>query len=67
MKLTRRKLATLLAASTAVAQAVPQAPAPVVNEQDDMAAARTSLKGSLETLAKTKVPIAVEPVTHFKA
>jgi hypothetical protein len=57
----------LLAASTAVSQAAPQVAAPSTPEQDDMTAARAALRASIDTLAKTKVPMAIEPVTHFKA
>ena len=67
MKLTRRKLATLLTVTAAAAHAEPQAPAAPASAPDDMTAARAALKSSLDTLSKAKVPIALEPATHFKA
>jgi len=66
MKLTRRKLATVLTATAVAAQAAPQTPAPQA-EADDLTAARNALKASLDTLTRAKVPIELEPVTHFKA
>ncbi len=66
MKLTRRKLATLLTATAAVVQAAPQAPTPAT-EPDDATAARAAMKANLNTLANTKLPITIEPATQFKA
>jgi hypothetical protein len=64
MKLTRRKLATALAASAAPLFAqTPAAPAP----DDELKAARDHLKANGDTLAAQAVPMATEPAFQFKA
>ena len=64
MKLTRRKLAAVLAAPAAAvaAQAQPQG-APV----DEVEAARQRIRSNAEALAKVDVPTQVEPAFAFKA
>lgn len=62
MKVTRRRLATLLAAAPAAAQ-TPAAPAPA----DELSAARERTKRALEQAAKIKIPMATEPSFTFKA
>jgi hypothetical protein len=63
MKVTRRRLAALLAAAPAAARAqAPGAPAPA----GELAAARERTKRALEQAAKIKVPMATEPAFTFK-
>jgi hypothetical protein len=64
MKLTRRKLATVLVSATAMAAQQPQpAPAPA----DDLKAARDRLQSNAAALAGTPIPMATEPAFQFKA
>ena len=64
MKLTRRKLATVLVSATAVAAQQPQpAPAPT----DDLKAARDRLQSNAAALAATPIPMDAEPAFQFKA
>ena len=62
MKLTRRKLATVLVSATAVAAQQP-APAPA----DDLKVARDRLQANARALASTTIPMATEPAFQFKA
>ena len=64
MKLTRRKLATVLVSATAVAA---QQPTPAPAAADDLTAARDRLQANAKTLAATPIPMATEPAFHFKA
>jgi hypothetical protein len=62
-KMTRRKLAAVLAASGALAsKALAQAPAPA----DPLQAAKDRIKTASETLAKEQIPMATEPAFQFK-
>ena len=63
MKVTRRKLATLLAVAAPAAAQTPAAPAPA----DELAAARERTRRALEQAAKIKIPMATEPSFTFKA
>jgi hypothetical protein len=64
MKLTRRKLATVLVSATAMAAQQPQpAPAPA----DDLKSARDRLQANAAALASTPIPMATEPAFQFKA
>lgn len=64
MKLTRRKLATVLVSATAMAAQQPQpAPAPA----DDLTAARDRMRTNAAALAGTPIPMATEPAFQFKA
>jgi hypothetical protein len=63
MKLTRRKLATVLVSATAVAAQQPQAsPAP-----DDLKIARDRLQANVAALSGTPIAMATEPAFQFKA
>jgi hypothetical protein len=64
MKLTRRKLASVLVAATA--GAAQQPPAPPTSDSD-LQAARDRLQANAATLAKTPIPMATEPAFQFKA
>ncbi len=66
MKLTRREAAALLSAPAAPAP--PQAaPASAETPEQLLAAARNRLRRNLETLAKIRLPGAIEPAFQFKA
>jgi hypothetical protein len=66
MKLTRREAAALLGAPAV--PALPQASAaPAETPEQLLAAARNRLRRNLETLAKTRLPIATEPAFQFRA
>jgi hypothetical protein len=61
VKLTRRELPALLTAPAAAQQAPPSGPA------QELAAARETLRGRAEELAKVKLPPGAEPAFQFKA
>ena len=63
MKVTRRKLATLLAAAAPALAQAPNAQAP----PDELPAARERTQRALEQAAKIKIPMATEPSFTFKA
>jgi hypothetical protein len=68
MKLTRRKLATVLVSATAMAAQQPQpAPAPATAPDNDLKAARDRLQANAAALAGTPIPMATEPAFQFKA
>lgn len=62
MKLTRRELASALAAGVAVAQTAPQPRSP----EAELQAARDQLKTTLARLSMQAVPMATEPAFQFK-
>jgi hypothetical protein len=62
-KLTRRELAAALAAALPAAAQTPAAPAP----EDFDAISRAQIKQNSEQLAKTVLPMSVEPSFVFKA
>ena len=62
MKLTRRELASALAAGAAVAQTAPQPRSP----EAELQAARDQLKTTLARLSMQAVPMATEPAFQFK-
>ena len=67
MKVTRRKLATVIlntAAATALAQTQTAAPA---TPDEELKAARDRIKANGETLARQAVPMDTEPALQFKA
>ena len=66
MKLTRRKLATVLASVTAMAAQQPQ-PASTPAPDNDLKAARDRLQANAAALATTPIPMATEPAFQFKA
>ena len=63
MKLTRRELASALAAGTALAQA----PAPPPTPDAELEAARDQLKATLARISAQAVPMTTEPAFQFKA
>jgi hypothetical protein len=64
MKLTRRKLATVLVSATAMA--APQI-APPPTSADDLTVARDRLQANARALASVPIPMATEPAFQFKA
>ena len=60
-KVTRRQIASALAASGVL---FGQAPAP---PEEDLRAAREQIRQNGELLAKVDLPAATEPAVHFKA
>ena len=64
MKLTRRKLATVLVSATAMAA---QQTAPTPATADDLTAAHERLQANARALAATTIPMATEPAFQFKA
>jgi hypothetical protein len=66
MKVTRRALGRILAATAAVPlQAVPQAPSPDADEE--LKAARDRLRNQAVQLARVPLPKTTEPAFRFKA
>lgn len=67
MNVTRRKLARILAATTAVPLAASaQTPAPA-DPDENLKSAREQMRGNAQALAKVRVPMATEPAFRFKA
>lgn len=68
MKITRRKLATALAAP-ALAGAIPTAAAAqtTATQADPLEAAKAAIKANSDALAKREVPMSTEPAFQFKA
>ncbi|MCX6631318.1 MAG: hypothetical protein NTW28_27210 [Candidatus Solibacter sp.] len=64
MKLTRRKLATVLVSAAAGAAQQPQ---PTSAADDDLKAARDRLQANAAALAIPPIPMATEPAFQFKA
>ena len=69
LKLTRREIATALSASAVL---LGQTPAPAVppnplTADDELKAARDSIRQNSEQLAKFPLPMSTEPAVHFKA
>ena len=62
MKMTRRQLASALAAGAALGQAPPQPRTP----EAELQAARDQLKATLTRLSAQAVPMSVEPAFQFK-
>jgi hypothetical protein len=68
MKITRRKLAAVLAAPAALAASVaPVAQAQAQPAGDPLQAAKDRIRTNGEALAKEIVPMATEPAFQFKA
>ncbi|MGD0774769.1 MAG: hypothetical protein ABSC05_18290 [Candidatus Solibacter sp.] len=66
MKLTRRKLATVLVSATAMAAQPPQStPAPAPDS--DLKTARDRLQANARALDGAAIPMATEPAFQFKA
>jgi hypothetical protein len=66
MKVTRRKLAGMIAAGATVASAPAQQPASSGND-DDLRSAREQMRGNALQIAKVTLPMATEPAFQFKA
>jgi len=64
MKLTRRKLAVVLASGSVAAAQTPQQPAPA---EDLNKAARDRMLANAAALAAPAIPMATEPAFQFKA
>jgi hypothetical protein len=70
IKLTRREIATALSASAVLLAQAPALPIPqnsVLSPDDELKAARDSIRQNSEQLAKFPLPISTEPATRFKA
>jgi hypothetical protein len=68
IKLTRREIATALSASAALLAQAPAPPQPQNSSPDDeLKAARDSIRQNSEQLAKFPLPMSTEPATRFKA
>ena len=66
-KITRRNLAALALALPASAQQQPAAPPIPATPEEELKAARESIRANSGQLSKVKLPMAAEPATHFKA
>ena len=66
-RITRRNLAALaLVLPTSAQQRTPAVSAPATPDEE-LKAARESLRANAEQLSKVKLPMATEPATQFKA
>ncbi len=65
IKFTRREIATALSASAALLAQAPALPIPQ-NPDEELKAARESLRENSEQLAKFPLPMSTEPAAHFK-
>jgi hypothetical protein len=65
MDISRRQLAGILVASTAVAQA-PPSPAPQ-SADAELEAAKSQQRGRAQIIARVPLPMTTEPAFHFKA
>lgn len=67
IRVTRRAWAGLAAGAAAVMAQSPQTPALPANADEELAAARTSLKTWADQINKVKLAVEIEPAAHFKA
>lgn len=68
MKVTRRNMARMLAAATAIPAVVISADAQAPADADEETrSAHDLMRSNAQALAKVKVPMATEPAVHFKA
>ena len=65
MKLTRRKLASVLVSATAMAAQQPPPAAPA-SAPDDLQTARDRLQANVRALAAIPIPMATEPAFQFR-
>jgi hypothetical protein len=65
-KLTRRELAAVISTS-AVLLAQTAAPPLPSNAEEELKAARDTLRQNSEQLAKVELPMSTEPAVHFRA
>jgi hypothetical protein len=66
IKLTRREIATALSVSAVLRAQTAPAPLPQ-NPEEELKAARDSIRQNSEQLAKFPLPMSTEPATRFKA
>jgi hypothetical protein len=69
IKLTRREIAAALSTSAVLLAQPPTPPLPqnpLQNPDDELKAARDSIRQNSEQLAKFPLPISTEPAAHFK-
>jgi hypothetical protein len=66
LKFTRREIATALSASAVLRAQTPVGPLPQ-NAEEELKAARDSLRQNSEQLAKFPLPMPTEPAVRFKA
>jgi hypothetical protein len=67
MAISRRQLAGVILASTAVAQApLPPTPAPQ-SADSELEAAKSQQRGRAQIIARVPLPMTTEPAFHFKA
>ena len=68
MNVTRRNLARMLAATTAIpVLATPAAAQTPAGSDEETRSAHDLMRSNAEALAKVKLPMATEPAVHFKA
>lgn len=72
IKLTRREIATALSASAVLLGQTPASPPPIpqnaaLSPDDELKAARDTIRQNSEQLAKFPLPMTTEPATRFKA
>lgn len=66
IKLTRREIATALSVSAVLRAQTAPPPLPQ-NPEEELKAARDSIRQNSEQLAKFPLPMSTEPATRFKA
>jgi hypothetical protein len=66
IKFTRREIATALSASTVLLAQAPAPPPLPQNPDDELKAARDSIRQNSEQLAKFALPMSTEPAVRFK-
>ena len=68
-KMTRRQLASMLAASSAALRGQVTNPAPPLpaNPAEELEAARAQIRQNGERLALVDLPLSTEPAVHFRA
>jgi hypothetical protein len=70
IKFTRREIATALSASATLLRQAPAPPLPQnppPSPDDELKAARDSIRQNSDQLAKFPLPMSTEPAAHFKA
>ena len=68
MNVTRRNMARLLAAATAIPAVIVPADAQAPADSDEETrSAHDLMRSNAEALAKVKLPMVTEPAVHFKA
>ena len=68
MSVTRRKMARMLAATTAIPVLAISAEAQAFSDSDEETrSAHDLMRSNAQALAKVRLPMATEPAVHFKA